>query len=455
MSRNIGRYKHLTAEDIDNIAKQEQMFDSSEYYQNSMNEKEFWAINRPLKVKVKVGRHIPRQVLGRNYEDDLIKVVPNYNPSSNKLIFRENNLNYINTYAPPKHLEESFWSTETRVAATKRKLDTKTWSEIPDCYLEFFSHLFDNDYMSICYFLDWLATAIDSKSRNLTALTLISMPGAGKGVLFEQVLAPLFGEHNVGIVSGENAFVNQFNGVFSDKQVILLDEADLSKTEYMNRFKTLVNDKLEVEKKGAEKLNVKNWLNIIIASNNLNAIKIEEGDRRFSVVNTTRRMLGDFFPNVSELIKELNNPDNIAKLYKWLIQHQPERDMNRPFITAKLEEVKDAGLNVWERAALQYFNELLVKNNKKEVVISLKDLQAHLETEYKITKVPGFKRFSQLADRYKTIFKVVKLAKYNNCHGVKIFGLYDTSSFDRMEVSDEDLTKTAGNNMMSKIGVVR
>lgn len=433
------------------VQRQEQMFMMGEYYRTLDDTKLFTMINRARRAKILVAKHIPMKYLGPGWNARVRDAEVIYRPDITKIVFNNPDTDRItlNSYIPPKHLETAYWDNKTK-EHNKRLLNTKDWNEIPDCYLELFSFIFDNDFNSITYFMDWLSKAVDARNgRNLTALVLISTPGVGKGVLFEHVIRPLFGQDNTGIISGENAFVNQFNGTFADKQVVLLDEANLTEEGAMNRFKTLVNDSLEVEKKGKEKYNTKNWLNLIIASNNLNSIFIEEGDRRFSVVNTnTSKMLGDMFVDIPRLISELSDEKNISLLYSYLIQHQPARDMNRPFKSEKLDEIKDAGLKEWERFTMNYINEALAS---KRAIITLKELKDEaLHSGIKF--FPGHTKIKSFANRFKQIFTLKRIASKNNAHCLELLKAYDTSGFDKVEAVDESkLTSASISPILRKI----
>jgi len=75
---------------------------------------------------------------------------------------------------------------------------------------------------------------------------------------------------------------------------------------------------MEMEKKNIDAFQITDYLNYIITTNNLNCIKLEEGDRRFMVFNTSSKMKGnvEYFKN---LASALNDDVIMRKFYEELI----------------------------------------------------------------------------------------------------------------------------------------
>lgn len=433
-------------------AKEDKRFSESEYYRIISSKDLVYQVHRPTKLKRIVDQHIPRIYLGEGWQYKVMNALYEYRPDINEVAFVSPEGIIINGYNPPKHREDLYWTRkadETIPNELRAPLDLK---KIPQPYGDFFTHLFGGDEASLEYFIYWLIKAIDIKNgRNLTALVLISTPGVGKGVLFSHVIEPLFGMSNASIMNGANAFVNQFNSQFADKQIIMLDEANLTETETLDRFKTLVNDSLEVEKKGKDKYIAKNWLNIMIASNHLDSIRIEEGDRRFSVVNMARhKMLTDFF-DVSKLVNELSNEENITKLYNVLMSIKIPIDMNKPFKSAQTAAIKDASLQNWERRVLEFMSD---KFDPKIAIniTSIKVLQDELTENFGMKVAPGWGKFKALCKRFtehlefrQVITGKGETKKQDRCIVLK--KPYDTTSFDNTTLlTEEEFNNSSLNN---------
>lgn len=450
---------------MDNIMllkiKEDKRFTESDYYRDISDKGLIYQIHRPTKLKRIVDTHIPTVFLGIGWQHRMINATTAYRPDNNKITFEDQNGGIVvNNYNPPDHFIDGFWGLNNLI--TPKECDKLPFQvdNIPKPYGDFFTHLFNNDLASIEYFIYWLVKALDVKNgRNLTTLVLISTPGVGKGVLFSHVIEPLFGSTNTALISGANAFVNQFNSQFADKQVVMIDEANLTDTESLDRFKTLVNNSLEVEKKGKDKFTTQNWLNILIASNNLDSIRIEEGDRRFSVVTMARnKMLGDVYADVRALTEELSANDNILKLFTFLMSVKVEHDMNRPFKSTQTEAIKDASLKDWERGILEYITDKW--DDKYPVnLFTVKHLQEEITKTGNLKSPPGWTRFKSLCDRFPEYleFRQLVISKINNKKQERCVILkkpYITSSFDNTKpITEDELALTSSKFALTTKGL--
>lgn len=340
-----------------------------------------------------------------------------YRPDINCYKFLDPNeqLIMLNEYRPPSYLDNEFWITNESEYENiiNKKLEREykapeTWNElIPKIYLDFFNHLCSNNQESLEYLIDWMSVAVDPTMRNLTTLVLIAKQGVGKGVFFESVLQPLFGEHNSVQLRGQDALESRFNQSFANKRIIFLDEVQLKDTRALNRFKMFANVTMEIEQKGKDPIYVKNWANTLIAANDLDAIKLEQDDRRFSILQVTNRRLEEFcaqhdlYKTVQGLRANLENLNNIKDLYNFLISHKPERVMSYAFNSiAKVDEIKDAGLAEWERAALEICDSSYKEGYR---TLTMSNLQSLLKSRNGLMQVPGRIKIKNLFNAFKNV----------------------------------------------------
>lgn len=346
----------------------------------------------------------------------------------------------LNEYRPPSYLDNEFWiENEAEYKSIyNKKLEKsykspETWNElIPKIYLDFFNHLCSNNKDSLEYLIDWMSVAVDPTTRNLTTLVLIAKQGVGKGVFFESVLQQLFGEHNSVQLRGQDALESRFNQSFANKRLIFLDEVQLKETKAMNRFKMFANETMEIEQKGKDPVYIKNWSNTLIAANDLDAIKLEQDDRRFSILQVTNNRLEEFcaqhdqYKTVQELRANLENLNNIKDLHKMLISHKPERVMSYSFSNStRVEEIKDAGLAEWERAALEICDSLY-KDGKRTILMTY--LQERLKERSGFAQVPGRPRITRLFKMFPHVAEL-KQDKKTRKPFLKLHGPYE-SAFD-------------------------
>jgi len=162
---------------------------------------------------------------------------------------------------------------------------------------------------SIKRFINWLAFLIQSRRQSTTAWIIITSPGAGKGVIGELILRPIFGKHAVLVDTGEaigaqfssedaGCWIKVYNEVFTKADFT----QNLKRREFLkNRIGT---NEILLEAKGIDKVKLKNFVNYLLFSNIENAFVLEALDRRFNVINTLKTSARldsmDWFPEDNE-----------------------------------------------------------------------------------------------------------------------------------------------------------
>lgn len=297
-----------------------------------------------------------------------------YEPHRSSTIWKaDSGLTMFNDYQPPE------W-----------KRSTDEIGALPAIYQRFFDHLTGGDERSFTYLVDWLANSI--QSRNYCILCAIGDPGIGKGVLGE-IMQRLHGANNYAKVR-DSIFKLHFNAPLANKTLIYVDEAVLDTKESTNRIKDVVNDHIEVEKKGKDARWIRNWASFYLSSNDRSAIYLEKGDRRFSLLDLTKVPLIQRPELIAELPVLLAG-DSIKQLGLYLSKKKIDSDMLRVFLSKSTEEVKDASLAEWESYVIY---DLAPKHSGKE--ISLTDIQEKVKAVCDMRNTIGRRKFQLLAERY-------------------------------------------------------
>lgn len=336
-----------------------------------------------------------------NYRKSIHLCKFEYNPTSKSLISFRNDLEYYNKYIPPKWLSETFYNNEEFYSTVK---------EVPELINRFLKHLVADDEASYNYILDWLSTMLTS--RNLTVLTLIGNPGVGKGSLAD-IASNLVGSSNFDKTRA-NIFKGRFNGKLADKQLVLLDELEIKNNEEYSLFKDVVNEQISIEKKGVDEVLITNYANFIMASNNRDAIKIPESDRRFSLVDLTTISLPTVFSSAE--INQLKTDEQLtADFANYLLGREVKNLMFKPFVAInKKNEITDATISNWE----DYFlNEYLQDNLNKTK--SIKEVSEELQSDTGLRHRIGRRKFEKLCLSYP---QYVKLIRKDNIRYLKIIG---------------------------------
>jgi hypothetical protein len=115
------------------------------------------------------------------------------------------------------------------------------------------------------------------------ALLLRGEQGTGKGTLLDSIWQPLIG-NNYSKVSAQD-IASKFNAFMASSTLVVIDELYTDKKKNADRLKTLITDeKISVEKKGEERIQVTNYSLIVATSNDKVPIYIEANqDRRWFV----------------------------------------------------------------------------------------------------------------------------------------------------------------------------
>ncbi len=302
----------------------------------------------------------------------------------------DDGMTVYNQYQPPVWLKDEFY-----FGHALTPIDT-----IPPLYATFIRHLTDNDEPSYEYLIDWLATSL--QGRNLTLLTAIGEQGIGKGTLGD-IMEKLHGKTNF-VKVRDQVFKDKFNAALKNKTLVYVDEIDLQTKESQDRIKDVVNSSVEIEQKGIDPHTADNYASFYLSSNSLDAIKIEGGDRRFSIIQLTEKKIIDTDLS-GAAIDELKKESNIADLARYLRFKKVSRNMYVPFRSARYEEVREASLQDWELFVLE---DWAPKHRGQTVLLS--ELRIALEVSNITRNVPGRPKMMKLVRKYPEILKMRRKA---------------------------------------------
>jgi len=306
-----------------------------------------------------------------------------YDPFAKSLIANQlNGLPGYNTYTPPPWFRPYFYN-------TKHPPTQSTPSPVLERFLK---HLVDNDEASLNYLYDWLATAL--LSRNYTMLTAIGEQGIGKGVL-GSLMSKFIGSSNY-VQTRDEIFKKSFNKQLEGKRLVYVDELALNKKEAHDRMKHMVNETLEIEAKGKDTKYIENHASFYLSSNHFDAIQLQPGDRRFSIIQLTDKRLLDTFTN-QQIQHGILGPSAVKSLGLFLLNREVKRDMRIPFKSERFNEVLDASLKSWQRFILETLASELKGKDKR---LELTELKIRLRNEFPTLTPPGRGKLTALTKSY-------------------------------------------------------
>lgn len=137
--------------------------------------------------------------------------------------------------------------------------------------------------------IKWMAHNVQFPGRKiLWAPIIVGVQGDGKTTL-SKMLGAAMGHQNVSPVSPESMF-SEFTGWAEGSCVKVLEEIRVhgnSRHNAMNKLKPLItNDQVEIVRKGKDGKQVVNVTNYLALTNHMDALALDEGDRRWGVFKT-------------------------------------------------------------------------------------------------------------------------------------------------------------------------
>jgi len=137
------------------------------------------------------------------------------------------------------------------------------------------------------HFMKWMAHIIQFRTKTQTAWIFQGTEGIGKGTLFHKILTPIIGAEQSFII-GQDQTEDQYNSYMRSNMLLFLDEGDIENSKQADkmlaRFRTLITDPtVPVRQMRASTVNMPNFTNLIIATNQMLPIRLTDGDRRYNV----------------------------------------------------------------------------------------------------------------------------------------------------------------------------
>ncbi len=244
--------------------------------------------------------------------NDLILVDSDtFNPYRLEEFFKENNLYYRNKFKPSQYLQ----------------LKDGEYRE-PIYILKLIKHLVNGNDEYYNYFVNWLAYFFQGLKKSQVSIVLRGNQGAGKGILFDEVIKKIFGEDYCIQVNDKALGTSYIGGIVESRLFFNLDEIShnvAGNKNVKNFLKALVtNDSITAEKKFLNMENeTKLYGQVLITSNEPYIIEVETSDRRFSIFSTGDNLqkcnyLGcGTYSNLSQNIRsELKDFSLFLKSYK-------------------------------------------------------------------------------------------------------------------------------------------
>lgn len=271
-------------------------------------------------------------------------------------------------------------------------------------YKEFVNNLFDGNEEFINFYHSWCANIIQNPAkRSCVCLVLYSLfEGVGKNMVIKTLEKCIGENYTYYITDVSNQLFGKHSCAEMNRLLLVLNEVK-GKDTYANTdlFKTRITDtKREVELKGKDAIQIRNYCSYILNSNNPNVVNASDKDRRFCVLSCVNRKMDDklYFDDYERTINE--NPEAIKCIYEFLKTFDIEKYIpNKIFASARPRSELYQELQECNREKEWDFLEKIVVNKRRcsQYVISMDDLWGQYKSfcntyNYDISKLPS-KRF--------------------------------------------------------------
>lgn len=148
-------------------------------------------------------------------------------------------------------------------------------------------HVVGGDPDTYEHFLNWLAVIVQTLGMTQTAWVLHGTQGTGKGLLFNKIITPLFGDENVTSRRMEE-LGSDFTEFMKNKFVVFVDEVQAGDSFFYDKVAAklknlIVEPRISVREMYKPATIMPNHANLIFASNHPRPVSIAPDDRRFNV----------------------------------------------------------------------------------------------------------------------------------------------------------------------------
>jgi len=178
-------------------------------------------------------------------------------------------------------------NTFERTIYMKADMPAKKIKQCPPKIFEIISHILCHDLEAIEHFMNWLAVIAQNLDQTRTAWVFQGTQGTGKGILFERVLAPLFGMTQT-VIKRSAELNEKWTDFVEGKFIVFIDEIQTSalhdEAGAIGNLKSLIaNPSASIRAMNRNAYRVNNYTCWIFSSNKSDPVSIPKNDRRFNV----------------------------------------------------------------------------------------------------------------------------------------------------------------------------
>jgi len=241
-------------------------------------------------------------------------------------------------------------NTFQRTPFMKETPPKKPVTSCPPTTMKIIRHVLCDDIEAIEHFINWLAFIVQERQRTMTAWIFQGTQGTGKGLLFNKILAPIFGADQT-VIKRANELSEKWTDFVAGKFIVFIDEIQTSafrdEASVIANLKNFITEPtVTVRMMNKNSYAVRNFTNWIMASNKPDPVTVDKEDRRFNV--------GPYQPNkIAITDAELDAiPGELQPFYNYLMQYVIDHDqVTTPLQSAARETLIQLSQTTSETAA--------------------------------------------------------------------------------------------------------
>ena len=173
------------------------------------------------------------------------------------------------------------------------------------------------------YFLNWISYIAQTQKKTRNAIIIKGLQGTGKGLLFEKIIRPFFGngaenpqDDSQVITLSNESLKSEFNGDLENQIFVAFNEVKpdfRDGTTIYEKLKQIISDDfIIVNQKFIKPRQVRNYANCIFFSNNSIPVSIENSDRRYSIFTANQSLDSLYFKaEISALVDSIETGECI------------------------------------------------------------------------------------------------------------------------------------------------
>ena len=230
---------------------------------------------------------------------------------------------YINMFKKTKYMRLLFGDQEP---APLSMGDSKQIAETCPIIYKLITHILGGHDLETERFINWLSYIFQTRQKSGTAWVLQGVPGTGKGVFYDKVLRPLFGNEHVPMKTLQN-IEEQYNLYMKKALFLVVDEfhmnsASTATLKIADKLKSAITEPtINIRAMRANLEEVQSYTNYIFLTNRQDAVNIEEGDRRYNIAPRQEKKLEHVYPevidNINNIKDELEGFARILQTFKY------------------------------------------------------------------------------------------------------------------------------------------